>query len=184
MSFGVGIAWKDYVTAISDTAKYPVGTIREENGKTYMYQQADDALTAGQFCALDSTASATGKKVTPSGAGSIIFGCAETAITDEYYGWVTIKGIVSGLIANNVAAGQALYATATAGTLDGTAADVADSSAHNVNSTFSDTEVEAALDALGTKINSLLDFAQAPSRAIAMEANSSGGAAAKSVLLI
>lgn len=29
--------------------------------------------------------------------------------------------------------------------------------AHDVNSTFSDTEVEAALNALGTKINALID---------------------------
>lgn len=36
---------------------------------------------------------------------------------------------------------------------------IADASvAHALNATFSDTEVEAALDALGTKINSILDI--------------------------
>ena len=35
---------------------------------------------------------------------------------------------------------------------------IADASvAHDVNSTFSDTEVEAALNALGTKINAIID---------------------------
>jgi hypothetical protein len=33
--------------------------------------------------------------------------------------------------------------------------------AHALNSTFSDTEVEAALDALGAKINSILDVLDA-----------------------
>lgn len=38
------------------------------------------------------------------------------------------------------------------------AAHITDASvAHALNSTFSDTEVEAALDALGTKINAILD---------------------------
>ena len=33
--------------------------------------------------------------------------------------------------------------------------------AHDVNATFADTEVEAALDALGTKINAILDILEA-----------------------
>ena len=33
--------------------------------------------------------------------------------------------------------------------------------AHALNATFSDTEVEAALDALGVKINALLDIVEA-----------------------
>ncbi len=33
--------------------------------------------------------------------------------------------------------------------------------AHNVNATFSDTEVEAALNALGVKINAALDILEA-----------------------
>ncbi len=33
--------------------------------------------------------------------------------------------------------------------------------AHDVNATFSDTEVESALDALGTKINAILDILEA-----------------------
>lgn len=41
-------------------------------------------------------------------------------------------------------------------------AHLADASvAHALNATFSDTEVEAALNALGTKINAILDILQA-----------------------
>lgn len=187
MSYGIPIAFNDKVTDISATAKYPVGTLRRENGKLYEYQQADDAITAGQFVKLDYGASDTGKKVTPTGAiTDHVHGVAETAITDEYFGWITIQGGCDALVANGVAAGQRLFPTATAGTLDGTAADVSDASvAHDLNSTFSDTEAEAALNALGTKINSLLDFVQCANArpVIAMEANSSGGAAAKAVYL-
>ena len=39
---------------------------------------------------------------------------------------------------------------------------IADASvAHALNATFSDTEVEAALNALGTKVNSILDILEA-----------------------
>lgn len=39
---------------------------------------------------------------------------------------------------------------------------IADASvAHALNATFSDTEVEAALDALGSKINAILDILEA-----------------------
>lgn len=42
------------------------------------------------------------------------------------------------------------------------AAHIADAStAHALNATFSDTEAEAALNALGTKINSILDALEA-----------------------
>lgn len=41
-------------------------------------------------------------------------------------------------------------------------ADITDASvAHALNATFSDTEVEAALNALGTKINAILDVLDA-----------------------
>ena len=41
-------------------------------------------------------------------------------------------------------------------------ADITDASvAHALNATFSDTEVEAALNALGTKINAILDVLEA-----------------------
>lgn len=41
-------------------------------------------------------------------------------------------------------------------------ADITDASvAHALNSTFSDTEVETALNALGTKINAILDVLEA-----------------------
>lgn len=55
------------------------------------------------------------------------------------------------LVVNQDVAGAAVKTTLTA-SADITAA----STAHALNATFSDTEVEAALNALGTKINSIL----------------------------
>lgn len=63
----------------------------------------------------------------------------------------------------NPAAQDALFADRNNRPLIGAAqALIADAStAHALNSTFSDTEAEAALNALGTKINSILDILEA-----------------------
>ncbi|TFH85268.1 hypothetical protein EQG41_18315 [Billgrantia azerbaijanica] len=50
-------------------------------------------------------------------------------------------------------------ATIASGTTQSKIADA--STAHALNATFSDTEVEAALDALGTKINTVIDALEA-----------------------
>lgn len=121
MSFDIPVSFIDAVTDISATAKYPVGTRRFENGKEYVYQQADDAVTAGQAVMLDAAASASGQKITPtSGSGASCLGICETAITDEYYGWVTVgpKGaVVSAIVKTGVAVDDPLAPSATAGAL-------------------------------------------------------------------
>ena len=129
-----------------------VGDQREEGGKIYVLTQADDAVTAGQAVKLDAAADATGGKVTPTAAaGDSGYGIAETAIADESYGWVTIAGVVSVLVANNVAVDDPLAASSAAGVLDAA-----------VEAGSGDYEFVAAS---------------------ALEANSSGSAAAKSALL-
>lgn len=108
----------DTVTDTSATAKYPVGTRRFQDGKEYCYQQADDAITVNQAVKLDAAASASGLKVTPTAAaGDSCFGVAETAIADEYYGWITVAGVASVLVANGTAADDPLAASAAAGVL-------------------------------------------------------------------
>lgn len=56
---------------------------------------------------------------------------------------------------DSISAGATIASGTTASAI--TAAEVA----HDVNAVFSDTEVEAALDALGTKINSIIAALQA-----------------------
>jgi hypothetical protein len=108
----------DAVTDTSTTAKYPVGTRRFEDGKEYVYQQADDAITVNQAVKLDAAASASGLKVTPvAAAGDSLYGVAETAIADESYGWITVRGVASVLVANGTAVDDPLGASAAAGVL-------------------------------------------------------------------
>ena len=109
------IMFKDAVTDTSSTAKYRVGTRRQQNGREYIYIQADDAITVNQAVKMDST---TGVKVTPTAAATDdLFGVAETAITDEEYGWITVKGVASCKILTAATAGQVLAPTSTAGVL-------------------------------------------------------------------
>ena len=121
MSNDIMTSFIDAVTDISATAKYPVGTRRFENNKEYVYQQADDAITAGQAVKLDAAASAAGLKVTPTAAsGDSCVGIAETAITDEYYGWITVgpKGaVVNAIVKTGVAVDDPLAPSGTAGAL-------------------------------------------------------------------
>lgn len=119
-SFGVPIAWTEPVTAASHTpARYPVGTRRVENGREYVYQQADDAVTVNQAVMLDIAASATGLKITPATTEQkAIYGVAEVAFTDEYFAWVTVKGVASTLIATGSAVGDRLCLAATDGVLE------------------------------------------------------------------
>ncbi len=97
---------------------YFVGMRRKMNGKTYVFQQADDAITVNQAVKLDVAASSTGLKVTPTAAvGDSCYGVAETALTDEYYGWITVEGVASCLVLNGTAADDPLAASGTAGVL-------------------------------------------------------------------
>lgn len=104
------------VTDIHSSPKHRVGTeYIAPNGNVYCYIQADDAITVNQAVQMDST---TGVKVTPTGAASdLLFGVAETAITDEYYGWITVRGVAQCLVADSMAQGDPMAASGTAGTL-------------------------------------------------------------------
>lgn len=104
------------VTDTHSSAKHRVGTVYiAPNGNEYTYIQADDAITVNQAVKMDST---TGVKVTPTAAVSdMLFGVAETAIADEYYGWITTKGVASCLVADSMAVGDPMASSGTAGTL-------------------------------------------------------------------
>lgn len=118
MSFDILTSFLDLVTDTSTTAKYPVGTRRLENNREYVYQQADDPVTANTAVKLDIAASSDGAKVTPcAAAGDSCFGVAETAIADESYGWITTKGLATCSVANGVAVDDPLGASAAAGVL-------------------------------------------------------------------
>lgn len=155
MSTDLQTCYVDVVTATSTTQKNRIGLRRFENGREYVYQQADDAITAGQAVKLDAAASATGLKVTPCAAlGDSCFGVAEVAIADESYGWITVRGVASCLVADGTAVDDPLGASGAAG-------------------------VVANVVEQGTGTGAYRFV-----RAVALEANSSGSAAAKNVYLL
>lgn len=102
----LAFCFSDKVTDISSTLPpgYYVGMRRYESGREYTYMQADDTVAVNSPVKLDIAASATAQKVTPTAAaGDGFFGVAETAITDEYYGWITTRGVASCLVLDGVA---------------------------------------------------------------------------------
>lgn len=100
------------------TRRYLVGTKREQNGRLYVYQQADDAITANTAVKLDAAASASGLKITPATTeANGFYGVAEVAFTDEYFAWVTTRGLATCAVQTGVAAGDRLVVAATDGVL-------------------------------------------------------------------
>lgn len=117
MSTDLQMAWTDKVTSTSVTPQYPVGRRRFENGRVYIYQQASAIIAINSLVTLDAAGSADGLKVKPTAAaGDSVFGVAETAIASASYGWITVKGVASCLVATGTAADDPLSASATAGT--------------------------------------------------------------------
>lgn len=132
--------------------------IRDISGiKKYVFMQADDAITAGQFVKIDATAMGTASqiKATPTAAvADILLGlpAGAAAVADESYFWCQFFGRASGgSVKTGVAIGDPLRVSATAGALD-----------KSTNTTTAPEDVGA----------------------IALEANSSGSDAAKSVFLL
>lgn len=151
MATGLKLVFTDPVTKISADPLHTVGEIRFENGKKYMYTQADDAITQYQVCVFDIAASATGKKVTPSGtAGQPCVGVAEVAVTDEYYFWLTIGGFATAIVKTGVAVNDPLTCTATAGAL-GKAAEADSAAAYKNVRAFA-----AEANASGSDANALI----------------------------
>lgn len=156
MPYGHQYCFSDTVTDTyaSSTALptgYEVGMVREHNGNKYMFQQAGAAIAANEPVALD-TSVTTGKKVvkTPAATDATLFGVANTALSNGYYGWITIESKSTDcIVANGVAAADPLGPSGTAGVL-----------AKPANTVVAGLRVQA------------------------LEANSSGSAAAKKVALL
>jgi len=102
---------------------------------------------------------------------SVTYAKIQDVSADRILGRLTTDGVVSELTASDVVTllqaegwtfGSTVQFDGNVGFYGTTPvaqqSDITDASvAHNLNATFSDTEVEAALDALGTKINAILD---------------------------
>jgi hypothetical protein len=121
------------VTLVTSTAKHELGLKVYDPANPqnrYQYVRADDAITQYQAVGLDFAAGGSGSAtdvpnlVTPTSAvNESIEGIAQVAFSAGYYGFILIEGTGTCLTAAAIAsAGIHLVSTATAGTLDDTAA--------------------------------------------------------------
>lgn len=102
----------------ANTYGTPLGALFTDNaGKTYQFVTAAAAITQYAYVSIDENFAATmiTKTLADTRAG---IGCAQTALTSGYYGWVQVDGAHTGLVKASCAADVALYTSATAGHLD------------------------------------------------------------------
>ena len=91
----------DLVTAVGTTQLYPLGTKREEEGKTYRYVKNVDAtvtMVAGDLVYRDGTSTNTNWQITGDISdvdASFASGIAMGVIANGGYGWILTKGISS-----------------------------------------------------------------------------------------
>ena len=126
MSKGIQQVFVTALTANDATAKEALGTIRfGSTGKIYKYVQYSDAAVAAVAGQVTYYVAATGyaaNQVTSdlSDSDEVGAGVLQAALTDQYYGWIQIKGQATLTIAlTDGQDGDALTPTgATDGTLD------------------------------------------------------------------
>lgn len=104
---------------VDDTRKHPLGIeVPGNDGCTYKYIRAGEALTAKNFLTVDHAEGVDDFEHTDA-VSEVIGGIANVAIGDNKFGWIIVHGVVTGAnVATGVAAGDKLGSTATAGRAD------------------------------------------------------------------
>lgn len=117
------------LTSNSPTPLEPLGSIRREGKKTYKYVQFDNgtgnvAAVAGNVCYYTIAGHAANQVCSDLSDCVVAAGVFQAALTDQYYGWIQIRGPATLTTALTAGAdGNALTMTgATDGTLDVSAA--------------------------------------------------------------
>ena len=111
-------------TQVDDTQQNELGIeVAANDGRTYKYIRAGAAIAVGDALHVDYAEGYNDLHPT-SAASQPIAGVAHVAIADNKFGWVVVRGVVP-VKAATVVAGTPGVSTATAGTLDDTAADAA-----------------------------------------------------------
>ena len=112
----------------STTAEFDLGSEhRCDDGNTYVYVEADEALAAYAACRLLEDFGADELTTTNSGAVPTTVVVPQVAIASGSFGWAVIRGSAfSVLAAASCAADVKVYTTATAGVIDDAATDLID----------------------------------------------------------
>jgi hypothetical protein len=107
--------------ATSETIEYALGTTVKGNTNTeWVYVQASGAIAQFDVVGIDENYQAA--KITKAMADDgFNVGFAQVAFTDDYYGWVALRGTDIGMnVLASCASDVALYTSGTAGSLDDT----------------------------------------------------------------
>jgi len=119
---GAGIAFDKTFTARERSPRFPpfrLGQRMEgEDGKEYVYVQADGAITgAGYVAVIDENGQAAMATNTTAVYGQQI-GVASVAFADDEYGWLQVFGTANIRVAASCAANVPITSTTTGGQLD------------------------------------------------------------------
>lgn len=106
-------------TSFNQGNQFALGTIvAAKDGQEYIYVHASEAITQYDFVAVDEDFECAQLTATEAGDGWQI-GVAQTALADNDFGWVAIKGAnLTGNVAGACAADVALKTTSTGGVID------------------------------------------------------------------
>jgi acetylglutamate kinase len=107
------------LAAESATQEHELGTrVLATDGGELVYVQANGAITQYDAVGIDENYQAAALTTAMVDDGYMI-GFAQIAFTDNYYGWVFVRGSnINCRVADSCAADVALYTTSTAGVLD------------------------------------------------------------------
>lgn len=110
-------------TRTSSVAEFQLFTVLSDEGvRSYMYVQADGAISVGAVCIIDSDGTADEGSTTnaPTHSGCPV-GVAQTAIADDDYGWLQVSGPCAAIQAGEaLTVGETIYFGTTAGALSDT----------------------------------------------------------------
>jgi len=121
----LAVSFKDAVTDVGTVLLYPLGTLREENGKRYRYVTVNDATVAAAAGKVALTVGTTPHNVccdvSDTDAG-LVAGVFVSVIANGGYGWILVEGYYAGVskMAHAWVKGDAIFA-ATSSTSDGKA---------------------------------------------------------------
>ena len=110
-------------TRTSETAEFLVFCELSDGGvRTYMYAQADGAISVGAVCIIDSDGSADeGTGTLAATHSGCPVGVAQTAIADDSYGWLQTRGPCAAIQSDGVlTVGETIWFGATAGAISDT----------------------------------------------------------------
>lgn len=109
-----------YLDGATTDKKFGLGDkFMDDQGRCWVYVQANGAITQYDFVGIDENFQAAPLTTAMAGDGWFV-GVAQVAFTDNDYGWVACQGAngLTARVAASCAADAALYTTATAGVVD------------------------------------------------------------------